>query len=81
MQTMPDTIPITRIKSDPGGVLDMLKTQPILLTNRGNGAAVLTSTELWNSLIERLKWFERQARADAVEARNDFVSYEHANPS
>lgn len=81
MQLMPSAVPITKIKSDPTEVLELVAKGPVMLTTRGNGVAVIASINEWNSMAERLKRFERHERVRAAIRRNDFVDYEYADAS
>ena len=79
MQTIPRTIPITKVKSDPGEVLSLIKQGPVLLTNRGSGAAVMTSLEEWNRIAEQLARLRRAQRYRAAMRRNDTVDFDNAD--
>lgn len=79
MQTMPNAVPITKIKNDPTEVLGLIERGPVMLTTRGTGVAVITSLNEWNSMAERLKRYERHERLRAAIRRNDVVDYEYAD--
>ena len=79
MNTIPNTIPITKIKSDPGEVLTMIEQGPILITNRGSGAAVMTSLTEWNRIAEQLARLKRAQRYRAAMHRDDVVDFDDAD--
>lgn len=76
---MPTAVPISKVKTDPTEVLELIEQGPVMLTTRGNGVAVLASLNEWNRIAARLDRFERHARAEAAALRQDFVDYEYAD--
>ncbi len=81
MTIMPVAVPISKVKTDPTEVLEMIEKGPVMLTTRGNGVAVIASLNEWNTMAERLARFERHARAEAAAIRQDFVDYKDENAS
>lgn len=76
MVIMPTAVPISKVKTDPTEVLELIEQGPVMLTTRGNGVAVLASLNEWNTIAVRLARLERHARAEAAALRQDFVDYE-----
>ena len=69
MEAMPRTVPISAMRQRQGEVLEEMGKGPVLLTQRGHGAAVLVSLEDWNRMIEEFE--DLQDALDVIEARQD----------
>lgn len=72
MGMVTEVLPISDLRHRQNEILASLQKGPVILTQRGRGAAVLLSLDEWNMLLERLE--ELEDAADAVEARR------HAEP-
>jgi prevent-host-death family protein len=55
MDIIPRITPISDLRHQPTKFLKMLLDGPVVLTQRGQAAAVLVSPNQWNSLIEQLE--------------------------
>ena len=69
MDAMPVTVPISELRLHQSEVLEKLSEGPVLLTQRGRGAAVLTSLETWNRLMQRME--DLHDALDVMEARQN----------
>ncbi|GIV73556.1 type II toxin-antitoxin system prevent-host-death family antitoxin [Caldilinea sp.] len=49
------TIPASALRQDQAGILARAQAGPLLLTHRGQAAAVLVSPQLWNQLVDHLQ--------------------------
>lgn len=67
MGIVTEVLPISDLRHRQNEILASLQKGPVILTQRGRGAAVLLSLDEWNMLLERLE--ELEDAADAVEAR------------
>lgn len=66
MNTIPALVPISDIRQRQNEILASLARGPIVLTQRGHGAAVLVSVDQWNQMIERLEWLEAARDAELL---------------
>ena len=64
-----EVLPISDLRPRQNEILASLKEGPVILTQRGRGAAVLLGLEEWKMLLARLE--ELEDIADAIEARRD----------
>ena len=69
MEAMPDTVPISAMRVRQKEVLRKVGEGPVLLTQRGHGAAVLVSLEDWNQMVREFE--DLHDALAAIEARQD----------
>ena len=67
MPRMPDIAPISELRTRQRELLDQASNEPVVLTHRGKGVAVLVSIDRWNELMEEVE--DLRDAADAAEAR------------
>lgn len=63
MNAIPELVPISQLRLKQSEVLNRLSEGPVILTQHGQGAAVLVGLEQWNRMIETLEDFQ-----DALDA-------------
>ena len=63
MSAIPELVPISQLRLKQSEVLNRLAEGPVILTQHGQGSAVLVSIEQWNRMIETLEDFQ-----DALDA-------------
>jgi prevent-host-death family protein len=54
MSAIPELVPISQLRQKQSEVLNRLSQGPVILTQHGQGAAVLVGLEQWNQMIETL---------------------------
>jgi len=67
MITVPELIPISRLRHKQNEVLEKLSQAPVVLTQHGKAKAVLVDPDMWNRLLEELETW--QDSFDALEAK------------
>jgi len=67
MITIPELIPISRLRHRQNEVLEKLSEAPVVLTQHGEARAVLVCPDMWNRLLEELETW--QDSFDALEAK------------
>lgn len=55
MSAIPELVPISQLRQRQSEVLNRLSEGPVILTQHGQGAAVLVDVEQWNRMIEALE--------------------------
>ena len=55
MSAIPELVPISQLRLKQSEVLNRLSEGPVILTQHGQGAAVLVDLEQWNRMIEALE--------------------------
>ena len=65
MGMVTEVLPISDLRHRQNEILASLQKGPVILTQRGRGAAVLLSLDEWNMLLERLSRSDFQGRATA----------------
>lgn len=76
MDTIPELVPISGLRTRKNEILDRLADKPVVLTQHGRAAAVLVSPEQWNHLVELLE--DLTDALDALEMRARVASGEEA---
>jgi len=61
------TVPISELRKRQDEILAQLNAGPVILTQRGQAAAVMVSPEQWSHLIERLRDLEEALDVCAVQ--------------
>ena len=69
MPTIPEITPISELRHRQAELLAKVCDEPVILTQRGKGVAVLVSLAAWNRLMERIE--DLEDAVDADEARRD----------
>ncbi len=67
MMTVPELVPISKLRQTQNEVLAKLSESPVVLTQYGEAAAVLVDPEMWNKLLEDLETW--QDSFDGLEAK------------
>jgi PHD/YefM family antitoxin component YafN of YafNO toxin-antitoxin module len=66
MQTVPELVPISRLRQTQNKVLEKLPESPVVLTQHGQAVAVLVDPDTWNELVEALEtWQDSFAALEA----------------
>jgi PHD/YefM family antitoxin component YafN of YafNO toxin-antitoxin module len=66
MQSVPELMPISRLRQTQNKVLGKLPESPVVLTQHGRAVAVLVDPEMWNGLLEELEtWQDSFAALEA----------------
>lgn len=58
MQSVPELMPISRLRQTQNEILDELPEAPVVLTQHGRAVAVLVDPEMWNDLIAELETWQ-----------------------
>lgn len=69
MSTVPEIVPISKLRHTQNEILAKLSEGPVVLTQHGEAAAVLVDPKQWNRLIEELE--DLYDALDAIEARQE----------
>ncbi len=69
MHSIPEITPISELRHRQNELLAKLSEEPVILTQRGKGIAVLVGLDTWNRIMERLE--DLEDALDAQEARLD----------
>lgn len=64
MERVPNTVPITDLRSRQTAILGELNEGPVLLTKQGRAAAVLVHPNYWNEVVALLEDLEDLAIAE-----------------
>lgn len=67
MITVPELVPISKLRQTQNEILAKLTKSPVVLTQHGEAAAVLVDPDMWNRLLEELETW--QDSFDAVEIK------------
>ena len=66
MQTIPELMPISRLRQTQNEILKKLPESPVVLTQHGRAVAVLVDPEMWNDLVAELEtWQDSFAALEA----------------
>ena len=56
--TVPELVPISRLRQTQNEILARLSESPVVLTQHGEATAVLVAPDMWNRLLEELETWQ-----------------------
>ncbi len=71
---------ISDLRKDQSEILSLIKTTPVVLTNRGDAAGVFVKVDQWNATIDELRRLQRIMQADKQFAEIKAGNYVELDP-